>query len=229
MSTVIAPPKPLVKESLAAALREKIVSGMIEPGEVIVEGKWAAHFGVAQGSVREALNILGSEGFVQKTHGHRARVTKLTREDVEQIYELRGSLEGLAARLAVERQRDLTDMEKAWADMQRAVASGDIKGLANADLHFHLALCDLSGNHFLQEDARRLLVPLFAFVLMRVHTNQRGSTPWSNSIGLHGRILLALRLGDPFLAEQFVIRAIHDFAVVAYDDWEAQAGQPPSS
>ena len=228
MSTLLTPPKPLVKQSLAAALREKIVSGAIKPGEVIVEGKWAAHFGVAQGSVREALNILASEGFVQKAHGRRARVTNFTREDVEQIYKLRGSLEGLAARLIVEQQKDLSAMEKAWGDMQRAAAAGDIKRLTDADLHFHLALCDLPSNRFLREHARRLLVPLFAFVLMRVHTNQRGSTPWNNSIGLHGRILAALRLGDPFLAEQFVVRATHDFAVVAYDDWEMKTGPSPS-
>ena len=227
MGTLLAPPKPLVKESLAVALREKIVKGVIEPGEVIVEGKWATHFGVAQGSVREALNILASEGFVQKVHGHRARVTNFAREDVEQIYQLRGALEGLAARLAVEQRADLSAIEKAWDDMQRAADAGDIRGLADADLRFHLTLCDLPCNRFLQDHARRLLVPLFAFVLMRVHTNQCGSTPWNNSIGLHGRILAALRLGDPFLAEQFVLRATHDFAAVAYDDWEVKPGPSP--
>jgi DNA-binding GntR family transcriptional regulator len=228
VSTMLIPPRPLVKQSLAAALREKIVSGEIEPGEVIVEGKWAAQFGVAQGSVREGLNILAAEGFVQKDHGHRARVIKLTREDVEQIYQMRGSLEGLAARLAVEQQRDLSTMEKAWVEMQKDVAAEDIKGLLAADLEFHLALCDLSGNRFLQEHARRLLIPLFAFVLMRVHTNQRGSTPWSRSVDLHGRMLTALRLGNPFLAEQFIVSAIRHFGVVAYNDWEA-TGPPVTS
>ncbi|HEV2382768.1 MAG TPA: GntR family transcriptional regulator [Terriglobia bacterium] len=228
MATLLTPPKPLVKESLAVALREKIVSGVIEPGEVIVEGKWATHFGVAQGSVREALNILASEGFVQKTHGRRARVTNFAREDIAQIYQLRGSLEGLAARLVVEQRKGFSAIEKAWDDMQQAAAAGDIKGLTDADLRFHLTLCDLPGNRFLQEHARRLLIPLFAFVLMRVHTNQRGSKPWNNSIGLHGRILAALRLGDPFLAEQFVVRATRDFALVAYDDWELKSGAGPS-
>jgi DNA-binding GntR family transcriptional regulator len=223
------PPIPLVKQSLAAALRERIVTGEIEPGEVIVERKWAARFGVAQGSVREALNILTAEGFVQKDHGHRARVTELTREDVEQIYQMRGSLEGLAARLIVEQQKDLSKMEKAWTEMQRAAAAEDIKGLLTADLDFHLTLCDLSGNRFLKECARRLLIPLFAFVLMRVETNQRGSTPWSKSIDLHGRMLAALRLGNPFLAEQFAVGAIGHFAVVAYDDWEGKTERPVHS
>jgi DNA-binding GntR family transcriptional regulator len=156
------------------------------------------------------------------------RGSRISREDIAQIYQLRGSLEGLAARLVVEQRKGFSAIEKAWDDMQQAAAAGDIKGLTDADLRFHLTLCDLPGNRFLQEHARRLLIPLFAFVLMRVHTNQRGSTPWNNSIGLHGRILAALRLGDPFLAEQFVVRATRDFALVAYDDWELKTGVGPS-
>ncbi len=219
------PPRPLVKESLAAALREKIVGGVIEPGEVVVEGKWAAQLGVAQGSVREALNILASEGFVQKIPGRRARVTQLSRDDVRQIYQMRSALEGLAARLAVEQRVDFSSMEKAWAEMQSAAAAGDIAELVNADLRFHLLLCELSGNRFLLEHARRLLAPLFAFVLIRVYTNQRGSKPWTASFALHGRILDVLRLQDPLVAELFLMRTTDTFAAVAYDDWEAKSGE----
>jgi len=111
-------------------------------------------------------------------------------------------------------------MEGAWADMNSAAMSGDIRELVNADLRFHLSLCEQSGNRFLLEHARRLLMPLFAFVLMRVYTNRRGSQPWAASFGLHGRILEVLRMGDPFIAEQVVMRATDTFASVAYEDWE---------
>lgn len=215
----------LVKESLASILREKIVSGLIKPGEVIVEGKWATQLRVAQGSVREALNILASEGFVQKIPGRRAKVTKLTREDVQQIYQMRSSLEGLAARLLVKRRADFSSVEEAWANMQRASAEGNVQELVNADLRFHLALCEQSGNRFLFQYARRLLSPLFACALTRVCANQRGSEPWLNSFKLHGRILDSLRLGDPLIAEQFVIRATDTFAALAYDDWEGVGGR----
>jgi DNA-binding FadR family transcriptional regulator len=46
------------------------------PGEKIVEGAWARQYGVAQLSIREALNILMAEGFVTKGHGRSARVLK---------------------------------------------------------------------------------------------------------------------------------------------------------
>lgn len=214
-------PKPLMKETIAAVLRGKLIAGGIAPGELIVERKWAAQLGVAQASVREALNLLASEGFVLRVPGRRARATRFDKQDVLQIYEIRAVLEGLAARLIVGRKADLGPIERAWDAMQCAAASSDIEALVEADLHFHLALCEQSGNALLARQARPLLVPLFAFVLMRVYTNQRGAQPWKSTIKLHGHILDVLKLGDPFVAEQYVARTTHAFAEVAYDDWEA--------
>jgi DNA-binding GntR family transcriptional regulator len=56
----------MVKDSVAAILREEIISGRLQPGDRIIEGKWAVRLGVAQTSIREALNRLMTEGFVEK-------------------------------------------------------------------------------------------------------------------------------------------------------------------
>jgi DNA-binding GntR family transcriptional regulator len=56
----------LVKNNLAERLRAEIISGSLPPGPRIVEGKWAPRFGVAQGSIREAINLLAQDGFVTK-------------------------------------------------------------------------------------------------------------------------------------------------------------------
>ena len=92
----------MVKDSVAVVLRDEIIRGNLAPGDRIVEGKWAARLGVAQTSIREAINSLMAEGFVQKGSGKTATVTSLSAEDVVQIYQLRAALEGLAARLVVE-------------------------------------------------------------------------------------------------------------------------------
>ena len=92
----------LIKQSLAAKLREEIIAGHLAPGQRIIEGHWARKFGVAQTSVREAINLLISEGFATKASGRSARVTFYTEADIAQIYELRGALEGLAARLTTQ-------------------------------------------------------------------------------------------------------------------------------
>ncbi len=232
MTIAVSPPTstPLLKEHLAALLREQIIQGHLAPGERIVEGRWAAQFEVSQGSVREALNILAAEGFVQKGAGHSARVTKLTAEDVTEIYQLRARLEGFAAGLLARNVPDLKELEESIAHMHQAANTGDMTALIDNDLRFHMLLCQTSGNRFLVEHARRLLVPLFAFVQMRVHTNKQGPEPWKAIIPVHRQILDAIRLGDPFLAEQFVMRTtLLRFGNFAYEIWENRpiGGSPP--
>ena len=100
----------LLKQNLAMQIREEILLGRIVPGEKIIEGRWARHFGVAQVSIREAINILTTEGFVTKGHGRSARVLKLKESDIIHIYQVRGVLEGLAARIITERRLPLEDM-----------------------------------------------------------------------------------------------------------------------
>src|ERR1700756_5931189 len=109
-----------VKHGLADRLRTEIINGSLPRGVRIVEGKWAQKFGVAQGSIREAINILALEGFVNKESGRSARVVHLTEKDVAQLYELRGAVEGLAARLASKKRPDLSQLESAVAGMRCA-------------------------------------------------------------------------------------------------------------
>src|SRR3984885_15274010 len=102
----------LVKSSLASRLRDEISSGALPPGVRIIEGTWGRKLGVAQGSIREAINLLAQEGFVTKISGRSARVVILNEQDVLHLYEIRGVIEGLAARLAAMRQADARERHK---------------------------------------------------------------------------------------------------------------------
>jgi DNA-binding GntR family transcriptional regulator len=175
---------------------------------------------VAQGSVREAINILIAEGFVEKVPGHRARVVQFSCNDVAEVYEFRASFEALAARLVTERKPDLTALDHAVIEMEAAAAAGNSRALVEADLRFHLILCELSGNRFIFQEARRLLVPLFAFVLMRVETNAQGSEPWRQSLSQHRQVIEFIRMGDPTLAAHFVEHTTREFGSRAYQAWE---------
>ena len=156
-----------VKVNVAGLLREDMITDRLKPGEPIVEGKWAAKLKVARASVREAINILAAEGFVQKGLGRTARVTAFSLEDVVQIYDTRVALEGMAAGLVAARGPDLSDLDQTIADMYSAVQCGNIRNYCERDLSFHLLLCEKSGNRFLLEHLRRLIVPFFAFCVMR--------------------------------------------------------------
>ena len=221
----------LVKHNLASILREEIISGRLAPGERIVEGKWAAKLAVAQASIREALNILASEGFVQKGPGRSAQVTELTTEDVVQIYQVRGVLEGLAARLIVEKSLDLSPLDQAIADMRSAGEGGNVRKFFERDLLFHMGICELSGNRFLEQEVRRLLAPLFAFVVIRVHGEHDDPERWKSSFVKHRRVVEALRSGDARFAEEHVMCTTRGFFVDTYElmkGSDLEACSPPA-
>ncbi|HEY4817456.1 MAG TPA: GntR family transcriptional regulator [Candidatus Acidoferrum sp.] len=209
-----------VKHDLADRLRIEIMNGSLPRGVRIVEGKWAQKFGVAQGSIREAINILALEGFVNKESGRSARVVHLTEKDVAQLYELRGALEGLAARLAAQMRPDLSKIQSAVDSMRDAANEGNCEALLQYDLQFHLELCELSGNPFIVEQSRRLLVPFFAFVRMRVAASRQTTSPWDKDLEAHQRIIDLVREAEGEVAEQYVKKAMARFAKTAYDNWE---------
>jgi DNA-binding GntR family transcriptional regulator len=216
-----------VKHDLADRLRTEIINGSLPRGVRIVEGKWAQKFGVAQGSIREAINILALEGFVSKESGRSARVVHLTEKDVAQLYELRGALEGLAARLAVQMRQDLSKIQAAVDSMRRAANEGNCETLLQHDLQFHLELCELSGNPFIVEQSRRLLVPFFAFVRMRVAASGQTTSPWDKDLEAHQRIIDLVRDAEGEVAEQYVKKAMARFAKTAYDNWENRTSHAP--
>ena len=210
----------LVKNTLAEQLRTEILTGSLKPGMRIVEGKWASKFGVAQGSIREAINILAQAGFVTKTPGRSARVIHLSEGDVAHIYLLRGAIEGLAARLAASATPNLNVLQATMDVMRDSAIVGNREVLLDCDLLYHLELCELSRNPYLIEHARRILLPFFAFVRMRVSASGQDPSVWDKDLEAHQRIIDLLREGEGEVAEQYVRRAMERFAKTAYDNWE---------
>lgn len=201
----------LLKEHLASSLRQAIIDGTLEPGEAIVEGRWASRLGVAQTSIREALNILTNEGFVQKESGRSAIVTRLTGEDVAAIYEVRAVLEGLAASLVAQRRPDLSELEQVIADMRAAAQRGNVEAFYRRDLNFHILVCQKSGNPFLERAVRRVVGPLFAFVVMKAHARRRTTEQLLESVEKHGQLLELLRTASPEEARQHFSESIRGF------------------
>ena len=212
--------EPLVKHTVADCLRKEIGSGGLRPGARIVEGTWARKFGVAQGSIREAINLLAQDGFVTKAAGRSARVVNLSEEDVLQTFELRAILEGLAARLIAQRTGEVGPVEEALGMMRQALRNERPGDMLDADLRFHLEMCRLSGNRYLLEHARKILLPLFAFARIRILSTGQDTSVWGKDIEAHQRMVDLIKDGQPDVAEQYVRHAISRFGQSAYDNWE---------
>src|SRR2546422_6800986 len=96
-TTIFQKVEPVSKKArVVASLKEAILSGMIQSGEQIVEGKIAQQFGVGQGLIREALIELEHQGFVTRTPFSGTQVPTLGLKDAQQIFDIRIELEPLA-------------------------------------------------------------------------------------------------------------------------------------
>jgi DNA-binding GntR family transcriptional regulator len=115
----------------------------------------------------------------------------------------------MGARLVATRMPDLSDLDQTVADMYSAVQCGNIRSYCERDLAFHLLLREKSGNRFLLEHLRRLIVFFFAFRVLR-HKEDIGDP--ERGCGDHRAILEAVRSGDPELAQREMVAMIRHFS-----------------
>jgi DNA-binding GntR family transcriptional regulator len=146
-----------LRERTLQALRAAITTGRYRPGDYLGEGELAAHLGVSRGTVRQALWHLQHEGLVTAGHRSMLRVNTLSPVEVRELFRVRASLEGLAARQIV----SSGESHVATNSLRRALTrltdpEPDFAGLVDADLGFHLLLCQLSGNRVLVDTWRHL-------------------------------------------------------------------------
>ena len=175
---------------------------------------------MAQASIREALNILQRQGFVAKAAGRSARVITFTNKDVLRPYQIRGAFEGIAGRLATEGGLDIAPVQSAFQAMAKAVSGGNANDLLDSDQSFHMQLCELPGTRFLLEQARRILLPFFPFVRIRVHAVHQDAGAWDGDLSTHQRIIDLIQEGDGDLVEHYIRNAMRRFAENSYDSWD---------
>ena len=86
-----------IREKAYYLLREAVIDGSLKPGERLVEDSLAAQYNVSRTPLREAIHKLEMEGFLQRLPSRGLVVAELSGKEVEELYQVRGYLEGLAA------------------------------------------------------------------------------------------------------------------------------------
>lgn len=135
----------------ADALREAIFDNVLESGAWLREVVLAQALGVSRTPVREALARLEEEGLVVRERGAGARVKHVSLEDMSVVYQVRGSLESLAARFVAARitPQQLETFERLQQEMRDAAEAGDSQAFSNANVRFHKQLSLSAGNAYL--------------------------------------------------------------------------------
>lgn len=129
-------------------LREAILKGELKPGERLMELQLAAKLGVSRTPIREAIRMLEQEGLAVTIPRKGAEVAKMTEKDMEDVLQVRESLDELAASLACEK---ITDAEVealvvAMHDFEKSIDTGDVKKIAEMDEKFHDIIYRATGN-----------------------------------------------------------------------------------
>jgi DNA-binding GntR family transcriptional regulator len=143
-------PAPL-REAAYEALVEMIVTRELQPGQHLVENELATELGVSRQPVREALQRLQSEGWVDLRPALGAFVHVPTDAEADELLAVRTLLEAESARLAA-RAAKPPQVERLWElhhTGEKALADGDKEGLVAANDAFHTYVVSMSGNNVL--------------------------------------------------------------------------------
>ncbi|MFD7133552.1 GntR family transcriptional regulator [Streptomyces sp. NPDC059894] len=184
-------PGPL-RERVYEALLELITTRALQPGQHLVESELAGHLGVSRQPVREALQRLNTEGWVDLRPAQGAFVHVPTEEEADQLLTVRTLLEAEAARLAAAHadRAGVEALNELLAQGMGAVASDDVDAAVALNARFHAKVMELAGNAVLAE--------LAAQVDRRVRwyytpvARQRGQQSWEE----HRDLIAAIADGD---------------------------------
>jgi DNA-binding GntR family transcriptional regulator len=184
-------PGPL-RERVYEALLELIITRALRPGQHLVESELAGHLGVSRQPVREALQRLSTEGWIDLRPAQGAFVHEPTEDEADQLLSVRTLLEAEAARLAAAGADDagITALEALCAQGEEAVAADDVDLAVATNAAFHAKVMSMASNVVLAE--------LAAQVDRRVRwyytpvARQRGKQSWTE----HRELIAAIARHD---------------------------------
>jgi DNA-binding GntR family transcriptional regulator len=171
-----------------------MVAGELRPGDRVRQEEIAERFGVSIAPVREALAVLEQEGQVSYLPRRGYFVAELDWDDLQEIYELRGLLEGRAARRALPlldaaATERLESLAESCADAARRA---DVAAELDANREFHFALLDVPG----QTHALRLIRLLWDSTETYRAMYYNAPEGREEAIAAHERVLAAVRGRD---------------------------------
>ncbi|GGI91131.1 GntR family transcriptional regulator [Shewanella gelidii] len=188
-------------------LRKDIVEGRVPSGSKLSEAELSTKYAVSRAVIREAINRLASCHLVERKPNVGARVVSLTPEGLVELYQVRESLEGMAARLAATNMTDdeVNDLAQLLESQFDQVQSDESYYQEAGDVDFHYRIIVGSKNQHL---IRMLIDGIYHLVRMyRVQLGMAG--PRVNSaFDEHKNIVRAITQRDPELAEILMRRHI---------------------
>ena len=198
---------PDLVEQVYARLLDAISEGSLQPGTRLNQEELAAGFSVSRQPVLQALRLLKKDGFVEDAPGRGVQVTPMDVHWIAQVYQVRGSLDALAVRLATEQGAKIDP--EVMQQGRKVHQTRDVQAMIQADLAFHRAIYQASGNPLIEQSINlhwHHLKRVMGAVLQSSHQRQ---TVWDE----HEAIAKAIAAGDADGAVRLVQEHAHEASV----------------
>jgi DNA-binding GntR family transcriptional regulator len=169
-----------VADQVAAVLRQRILNGELRPGTPLPEVSLSTSLGVSRNTMREATRILSLEGLLRRDIHRGVAVSRLSLNDVREIYQLRRMLEIPAVLKAkADRAKILGELEIALEGYESAVRQRDWVRAVAFDLQFHSLLISFHHNRRLESFYQRVIGELRVGMVLvdRSHNDPGGLVP----------------------------------------------------
>lgn len=147
-------------DTARARIRELIISGDFAPGSRLRERELSQTLAVSRVPVREALQQLEAEGFIDTSPRRGATVKQITLRDVNELFDVRLSLEVLAARLAAQaaaRGQSSSRLQHMMDQAEKATLRHDHAQIPLSNTALHAEIVAMGGNSLLEYSMKPLL------------------------------------------------------------------------
>ncbi len=192
-----------LREQIVSSLRDSIIKGELNPGQKLTEPELAEKLGISRTPIREAFRQLESEGFLTVIPRRGAVVSRITRKEIDDFYELKSLLEGYAARIAAERitEKGIEKLGKINEQLNVLAEKGDVEAFFWKNDEFHNTFISYCGNEKLLEFREHMVQRFMRFRLEALSVPGR----LMSSVKQHKTIIRALTRKDGRLAEAVVL------------------------
>jgi len=181
-------------------LKAKIINDVYSSGQPLSEEPLAAQYGVKRTRIRQILQELENEGLVDRIPGKGAFVASITSEDLQEIFDMREALEGMASRLAARRRED-DEVERIIELFERIE-----KHSADTELEYYVEIGEKLHQFILQSCNNSMIANTMERLRTRIMRIWKGGLSIPGRIDKafeeHKEILTAIKDRDEDLAEQ---------------------------
>lgn len=186
------PVRQSAKESAYNQIQQWIIDGTLQPGEKLNDSELAQALGISRTPVRESLQLLETEGFVQMFPGKATQVTEVEKESMKDLLPPLAALQALSAELAIENLTSdiVTLLEKTNGRFAKAILSENYYAALKIDEEFHQIIVNTANNPYIH----RIVAHLQAHVRRLFFHNSIILT--EKSIEEHAQIIELMKEGE---------------------------------